>query len=86
MFKYLADLNEKQLCLSLALSVLAVCLPYWSLWTTDPYGLFHLSLNKLPHEDAGTPPRTEWLNMGYWKVHFLFSFARCLFSNQSVES
>ncbi|KAJ7169943.1 S-adenosyl-L-methionine-dependent methyltransferase [Mycena filopes] len=31
---------------------------------TDPYGEFHLAFNKLPGEDA---PRTEWLNMGYWK-------------------
>jgi len=34
----------------------------------DPYGLFHLSLNKLPDEDPNAPPKTEWLNMGYWKV------------------
>ena len=34
----------------------------------DPYGLFHLSLNKLPFEDPNSPPETEWLNMGYWKV------------------
>jgi hypothetical protein len=32
----------------------------------DPYGLFHLSLNKRPGED--TEPLTEWLNMGFWKV------------------
>ncbi|TFK41101.1 hypothetical protein BDQ12DRAFT_424626 [Crucibulum laeve] len=35
--------------------------------SSDPYGLFHLSLNRLPHEDLNTQPRTEWLNMGYWK-------------------
>jgi hypothetical protein len=34
----------------------------------DPYGLFHLSLNKLPSEDPNSPPETEWLNVGYWKV------------------
>lgn len=72
MFKYLADSNAKQLYFSLALSVFAVCLPFWSLGATDPYGLFHLSLNKLPHEDANTPPRTEWLNMGYWKKANVF--------------
>ncbi|KAF8807460.1 S-adenosyl-L-methionine-dependent methyltransferase [Phlegmacium glaucopus] len=33
----------------------------------DPYGLFHLSLNKLPFEDPNSLPATEWLNMGYWK-------------------
>jgi len=32
--------------------------------TADPYGDFHLSLNKLSDEEI---PRTEWLNMGYWK-------------------
>jgi hypothetical protein len=35
---------------------------------SDPYGLFHLSLNKLPTEDPNSLPETEWLNMGYWKV------------------
>ncbi|TCD71471.1 hypothetical protein EIP91_008851 [Steccherinum ochraceum] len=32
----------------------------------DPYGTFHLSLNKDP-ESTESAPRTEWLNMGYWK-------------------
>lgn len=32
------------------------------------YGLFHLSLNKDPGQPSDTDPRTEWLNMGYWKV------------------
>ncbi|KAJ6503487.1 S-adenosyl-L-methionine-dependent methyltransferase [Mycena vitilis] len=31
----------------------------------DPYGEFHLSLNKSNNEDVA---RTEWLNMGYWKA------------------
>ncbi|KAK0245786.1 S-adenosyl-L-methionine-dependent methyltransferase [Armillaria nabsnona] len=35
---------------------------------SDPYGTFHHSLNKLPGEDPNAPPKTEWLNMGYWKV------------------
>ena len=42
----------------------------------DPYGLFHLSLNKLPFEDPNSPPETEWLNLGYWKV---FSDQICYF-------
>ncbi|KAF9015191.1 hypothetical protein BDQ17DRAFT_1340644 [Cyathus striatus] len=33
----------------------------------DPYGLFHLDLNRLPSDDSDEP-KTEWLNMGYWKV------------------
>lgn len=44
----------------------------------DPYGLFHLSLNKMPGEVHEADPLTEWLNMGYWKVgirhSYLFSF------------
>ncbi|KAF8912719.1 hypothetical protein CPB84DRAFT_1742213 [Gymnopilus junonius] len=35
--------------------------------TSDPYGLFHLTLNRLPSQDPSLPPKTEWLNMGYWK-------------------
>lgn len=33
---------------------------------SDPYGTFHISFNQVP----GSPdsPRTEWLNMGFWKV------------------
>jgi hypothetical protein len=34
----------------------------------DPYGSFHLKLNKLPGESPGAAPKTEWLNMGYWKA------------------
>lgn len=33
---------------------------------SDPYGEFHLVLNKRDG-DVGRPS-TEWLNMGYWKV------------------
>ncbi|KAF9569629.1 hypothetical protein CPC08DRAFT_2626 [Agrocybe pediades] len=33
----------------------------------DPYGLFHLSLNRLPGQNPDESPDTEWLNMGYWK-------------------
>lgn len=29
----------------------------------DPYGDFHVSLNSDPLR-----PKSEWLNMGYWKV------------------
>ncbi|KAH9486879.1 Erythromycin 3''-O-methyltransferase [Psilocybe cubensis] len=37
--------------------------------SNDPYGLFHLTLNKAPSQDPNLPPATEWLNMGYWKKH-----------------
>ncbi|KAJ7254048.1 S-adenosyl-L-methionine-dependent methyltransferase [Mycena haematopus] len=45
-----------------------IILVYWIVkgLSADPYGEFHLGLNKLPGDDV---PRTEWLNMGYWKVH-----------------
>ncbi|KAF5374894.1 hypothetical protein D9758_000223 [Tetrapyrgos nigripes] len=42
----------------------------WLLWprkSSDPYGLFHLSLNRLPNDDPRELPKTEWLNMGFWK-------------------
>lgn len=52
----------------------------------DPYGLFHLSLNKLPFEDPDSLPVTEWLNMGYWKVFsdqiFFFLFHHTMLSNR----
>ncbi|KAL0072036.1 hypothetical protein AAF712_000959 [Marasmius tenuissimus] len=35
--------------------------------SSDPYNLFHLSLNRLPEEDKTAAPKTEWLNMGLWK-------------------
>ncbi len=44
--------------------LLAVVLAF-QMRSADPYGLFHLSLNKL---NANSPPATEWLNMGYWRV------------------
>lgn len=40
--------------------------------TNDPYGDFHLVLNKT--SDDNGRPSTEWLNMGYWKVHDCSSF------------
>ncbi|KAF8168043.1 hypothetical protein B0H34DRAFT_792700 [Crassisporium funariophilum] len=40
--------------------------------SSDPYGLFHLALNKLPEDDPDSPPATEWLNMGYWKDTTVF--------------
>lgn len=39
----------------------------------DPYGLFHLSLNILPGGSETDEPKTEWLNMGYWKVSVMVS-------------
>lgn len=44
----------------------------------DPYGLFHLQLNRLPTEPEGEPPKTEWLNMGYWEVRCFCAEAKTL--------
>uniref|UniRef100_D8PQU5 DUF7053 domain-containing protein n=1 Tax=Schizophyllum commune (strain H4-8 / FGSC 9210) TaxID=578458 RepID=D8PQU5_SCHCM len=33
----------------------------------DPYGLFHLALNRRMGDPINVDPKTEWLNMGYWK-------------------
>ena len=46
----------------------AAFVAYWPTMIKDPYGLFHLTLNKLPREDPSVPPQTEWLNMGFWRV------------------
>ncbi|KAL0580388.1 hypothetical protein V5O48_001633 [Marasmius crinis-equi] len=66
MFGMCEDYNTLYVVLPLV-ALLAI-----SLWmytkSSDPYDLFHLSLNRLPGEDDSAPPKTEWLNMGYWKV------------------
>jgi hypothetical protein len=42
---------------------------YWLFeHSSEPYGLFHLDMNKLPGAGGISIPQTEWLNMGYWKV------------------
>ncbi|KAG5654080.1 hypothetical protein H0H81_007494 [Sphagnurus paluster] len=45
----------------------ALLVNYWTKTTSDPYGLFHLALNRLPGEEESVPPKTEWLNMGFWR-------------------
>jgi hypothetical protein len=40
---------------------------------SDPYGLFHLELNRLG--DEPDHHLTEWMNMGYWKVRVCSTFA-----------
>jgi hypothetical protein len=53
----------------LAIASIALSVALWFLTRArDPYGLFHLSLNKLPSDNPEASPRTEWLNMGYWKA------------------
>jgi len=59
--------TEHYVALVTAIFVLIISLAIY-MKPSDPYGLFHLSLNKLPGESPDTDPRTEWLNMGYWKV------------------
>ncbi|THH17000.1 hypothetical protein EW146_g3738 [Bondarzewia mesenterica] len=54
------------LLLWIALILLAVAVYYVTKNGSDPYGNFHVSLNKIPGDEG--PPRTEWLNMGYWKL------------------
>jgi Na+/proline symporter len=65
--------------LSTALVILIILLAVY-VKSSDPYGLFHLSLNKLPGENPHTDPKTEWLNMGYWKV----SCARLRFEDELI--
>ncbi|KAG6850500.1 hypothetical protein H0H93_012501 [Arthromyces matolae] len=59
-----------------SLLVLLAALFSFLCWQSkDPYGLFHLSLNKLPGEATDSSPKTEWLNMGYWKNTNIFPAA-----------
>ncbi|KAI0322732.1 hypothetical protein OF83DRAFT_1092674 [Amylostereum chailletii] len=47
---------------------IACALLYTSLKSSDPYGSYHISLNKDPDDDDDDDePRTEWLNMGLWR-------------------
>lgn len=57
---------EVMLTLYIAIFVTLSVLYHISRRSDDPYGAFHLSFNRVP----GSPdlPRTEWLNMGFWKV------------------
>ncbi|KAG7099276.1 hypothetical protein E1B28_001135 [Marasmius oreades] len=48
-------------CTTLIISV------WFHMKSSDPYDLFHLDLNKLPGQEKTRPPKTEWLNMGFWK-------------------
>lgn len=59
--------TDHYIALPTALVILIISLAVY-IKSSDPYGLFHLSLNKLPGENPHTEPKTEWLNMGYWKV------------------
>lgn len=64
-----APASSKEAMLTLYYIVIFVILSvlyYISRRSSDPYGTFHLSFNKVP--GSPDPPRTEWLNMGLWKV------------------
>jgi hypothetical protein len=52
--------------LILILVILTLLHVYFSRQASDPYGSFHVPFNKIP--GGPDPPRTEWLNMGFWKV------------------
>ncbi|KAF8078561.1 S-adenosyl-L-methionine-dependent methyltransferase [Lyophyllum atratum] len=59
---------------------------YWSKTATDPYGLFHLSLNKLPGESVDIPPKTEWLNMGFWQDTDVFPQACAALATKLIQA
>ncbi|KAH9985377.1 S-adenosyl-L-methionine-dependent methyltransferase [Russula compacta] len=50
--------------------IFSVIYMYFAGRASDPYGTFHISFNQVP----GSPdsPRTEWLNMGFWKDTAVF--------------
>ncbi|KAL1697328.1 S-adenosyl-L-methionine-dependent methyltransferase [Schizophyllum commune] len=51
----------------IALSISGVALMRLNSRGDDPYGLFHLALNRRTGDPTNVDPKTEWLNMGYWK-------------------
>ena len=51
----------------IALSIFGVALMRLNSRGDDPYGLFHLALNRRTGDPTNVDPKTEWLNMGYWK-------------------
>ncbi|KAI5828992.1 S-adenosyl-L-methionine-dependent methyltransferase [Schizophyllum commune Tattone D] len=53
--------------LLIALSIFGAALMRPSSRGDDPYGLFHLALNRRMGDPPNVDPKTEWLNMGYWK-------------------
>lgn len=70
-YAYLLLIFEKrgmpaQYILILILVIFPACYVYFSRRACDPYGTFHVSFNQVPGNSD--PPRTEWLNMGFWKV------------------
>jgi hypothetical protein len=66
---FLVSAYNPRTWLSAAIIIIgAAFLAYLSATAKDPYSLFHLTLNKLPGDDHATLPRTEWLNMGFWRV------------------
>jgi len=59
---------------------------YWLKRAGDPYGLFHLTLNKLPGEDPLALPKTEWLNMGFWKDTAVFPKACAALATKLIQA
>ncbi|KAF9531983.1 S-adenosyl-L-methionine-dependent methyltransferase [Crepidotus variabilis] len=52
----------------ISLALLLAIVLFFLKGSNDPYGLFHLTLNRLPSDNPHEPPKTEWLNMGYWEA------------------
>lgn len=54
--------------------------------SSDPYGTFHLALNRLPGDPPEGDPRTEWLNMGYWRDADVFPEACEALARKVIEA
>ncbi|KAJ3500401.1 hypothetical protein NLJ89_g9811 [Agrocybe chaxingu] len=73
-------MNDSTLLLGITFLCILLGFTMWSRARfQDPYGLFHLTLNKSPSGDPDAPPSTEWLNMGYWKVSAAGSYLQKVF-------
>ncbi|KAJ7181724.1 S-adenosyl-L-methionine-dependent methyltransferase [Mycena crocata] len=74
--------------LLLLAAVIALFLVFWLLKRSsgELYGQFHLPFNKLPGDKPGALPRTEWLNMGYWKDTDVFPDATAALALKLVQA
>jgi hypothetical protein len=60
--------STKIAAISVIISILVLFEIFWDKKSSDPYGLFHLAMNVRPGDSPEQVPKTEWLNMGCWKV------------------
>jgi hypothetical protein len=64
---------------AIGICLLTITLTYMRMQAADPYGTFHYKLNWVPGQSPTERPKTEWLNLGYWKVSHTQRSVSCLY-------